>query len=342
VTAPAASGGRAGRDVEPGDDRALRPAGQQADGGQGRDQRRVHPAGSGAARGAWTRGQRAGQLDAADGYREDRDDLGGEQPPAGLHVLAEHRDPVAGAESSASPRVSGGWTAISEPACSAFCSMNSAPTPAIAVPYSSQLLKNATTPCQRGHRALQQRRGQRVSRRRRTAPNSAARALPRARMPAPITTTWKAPVAIRTSNPDTDAGAVVPPPDGAAAASPRPRDTVTTATAIQVVRGSLRRGQPARHQEGERQFDDEDGLDQGDRPGGQRDGLAHRGQHDHADAGQPHLVLEQVGEQRQAQVLAAGAVEAAIRCRTDAKPFNSAVSSANKTDTTAALSSVAG
>jgi hypothetical protein len=34
--------------------------------------------------------------------------------------------------------------------------------------------------------------------------------------------------------------------------------------------------------------------------------------------------------------LEAGAVEAAIRCRTDAKPLNSAVSSANKTDTTAA------
>ena len=32
----------------------------------------------------------------------------------------------------------------------------------------------------------------------------------------------------------------------------------------------------------------------------------------------------------------ASAVEAAIRCRTDAKPLNSAVSSANKTDTTAA------
>jgi hypothetical protein len=47
----------------------------------------------------------------------------------------------------ASPRVSGGWTATSEPACRAFCSMNSAPTPAAAVPYSSQALKNATTPC---------------------------------------------------------------------------------------------------------------------------------------------------------------------------------------------------
>src|SRR4029453_4544662 len=53
----------------------------------------------------------------------------------------------------------------------------------------------------------------------------------------------------------------------------------------------------------ERQLDDEDGLHQGDRPGGQRDGLADRGQQDHADAGQPHLVLEQVGEQGQGQGL---------------------------------------
>ena len=45
----------------------------------------------------------------------------------------------------ASPRVSGGWTATSEPACRAFCSMNSAPTPATAVPYSCQELKKAAT-----------------------------------------------------------------------------------------------------------------------------------------------------------------------------------------------------
>ena len=59
-------------------------------------------------------------------------------------------------------------------------------------------------------------------------------------MPAPITTASKAPVTIRTST-QTPMLARVPPPDGAAAASPRPRDTVTRATAIQVVRGSLRR-----------------------------------------------------------------------------------------------------
>jgi hypothetical protein len=43
-------------------------------------------------------GQRAGQLDAADGDGDDGDDLDREQPPAGLHVLAEDGDPVAGAD----------------------------------------------------------------------------------------------------------------------------------------------------------------------------------------------------------------------------------------------------
>jgi hypothetical protein len=50
--------------------------------------------------------------------------------------------------------VSGGWTATSEPACRAFCSRNSAPTPAAAVPYSSQDVKKAATPCDRAETAL--------------------------------------------------------------------------------------------------------------------------------------------------------------------------------------------
>jgi hypothetical protein len=47
---------------------------------------------------------------------------------------------------SASPRVSGGWAATSEPACRLFCSRNSEPTPAAAAPYSCQEVKNGTTP----------------------------------------------------------------------------------------------------------------------------------------------------------------------------------------------------
>jgi hypothetical protein len=50
--------------------------------------------------------------------------------------------------------VSGGWTATSEPACRAFCSRNSAPTPATAVPYSSQEVKNAAMPWDSADTAL--------------------------------------------------------------------------------------------------------------------------------------------------------------------------------------------
>jgi hypothetical protein len=55
---------------------------------------------------------------------------------------------------SASPRVSGGWTATSEPACRAFCSRNSAPTPATAAPYSCQEEKNGPMPTDRAATAL--------------------------------------------------------------------------------------------------------------------------------------------------------------------------------------------
>ena len=55
---------------------------------------------------------------------------------------------------SASPRVSGGWTATSEPACRPFCSRNSAPTPATAVAYSCQELKNGPMPRDRAATAL--------------------------------------------------------------------------------------------------------------------------------------------------------------------------------------------
>jgi hypothetical protein len=43
-------------------------------------------------------GERAGQLDAADGHGDDGDDLDGEQPPGGLDVLAENGHPVTRAD----------------------------------------------------------------------------------------------------------------------------------------------------------------------------------------------------------------------------------------------------
>jgi len=42
--------------------------------------------------------QRAGELDAADGDGEHGEDLDDEQPAAGVHLLAEDRHPVAGAD----------------------------------------------------------------------------------------------------------------------------------------------------------------------------------------------------------------------------------------------------
>jgi len=50
--------------------------------------------------------------------------------------------------------VSGGWTATSDPACRAFCSRKSAPTPATAVAYSCQEVKNGAIPCDRAATAL--------------------------------------------------------------------------------------------------------------------------------------------------------------------------------------------
>jgi hypothetical protein len=43
-------------------------------------------------------GQRAGKLDAAEGDRDQGDELHDEQPAAGLDVLAEDGHPVAGAD----------------------------------------------------------------------------------------------------------------------------------------------------------------------------------------------------------------------------------------------------
>jgi hypothetical protein len=70
-------------------------------------------------------------------------------------------------------------------------------------------------------------------------PNAAARALPRVRTPMVITIASKIPVTTSVMI-HTMSGACVPPPDGWAAARPTPRLTVTSATAHQVIWGSLR------------------------------------------------------------------------------------------------------
>ena len=99
-------------------------------------------------------GQRAGQLDAAEGHRDHGDDLDDQQPAAGPHVLAEDGHPVAGADQRVAEgerRLDGDQRA--RPA-GAFCSRNSAPTPAAAVAYSCQVLKNAAAPRGRAATAL--------------------------------------------------------------------------------------------------------------------------------------------------------------------------------------------
>ena len=56
---------------------------------------------------------------------------------------------------------------------------------------------------------------------------------------------------------------------------------------------------PAAEQQGQRQLDDEDGLDQRDGAGGQGPGLQQGGHDDHADPSQPDLAVQQVGDQPQ-------------------------------------------
>src|SRR5580704_14095810 len=140
---------------------------------------------------------------------------------------------------NASPRVSGGWTATSEPACRAFCSRNSAPTPATAVAYSCHVVKNAAAPCGRTATALFSSVAVSEYPQAAASPSAAARALPRARTPTVITTASKQAVAISTVT-HILALACADPPDGAAAQSPSPRLAVTRITAHQVRRGSLR------------------------------------------------------------------------------------------------------
>ena len=56
-------------------------------------------------------------------------------------------------------------------------------------------------------------------------------------------------------------------------------------------------GERGEHQR-DRQLDDEDRLDQGDRAGRERGRLGDRGHDDHADAGQPHPAPDEVGDER--------------------------------------------
>ena len=56
-------------------------------------------------------------------------------------------------------------------------------------------------------------------------------------------------------------------------------------------------GERGEHQR-DRQLDDEDRLYERDRAGRERGGLGHRRHDDHADAGEPHPALDEIGDQR--------------------------------------------
>ena len=139
----------------------------------------------------------------------------------------------------ASPTVSIGCEAARVPACSAFCSRNSAPTPAIAVPYSCHVSKKATGPWSSAATASFRNAAVSAYPHAAARPSRAARGSPVTRSAETISTASKQPVAIR-ARIQVPIGAWSTPPLGWAAASPVPRLTVTSATAPQV-RGASRR-----------------------------------------------------------------------------------------------------
>jgi hypothetical protein len=245
-------------------------------------------------------GQGAGQLDAADGDGDDGDDLDGEQPAAGLHVLAEDEHPVAGADQ----RVAQGQRGLDGHQRAGLQGVLQQEQRADADDRGPVQLPGAeerdeALVVEGGYRALHQRRGQRVAAGGGQAERRGAGVAP-------------GPHADGDEDREESAGddqRQYPDPDGGVVAAtgrrgrrqPEAEGDRHQADGVPGHPRQLAVRQLARHQQGERQLDDEDGLHQRHRAGGQRGRLAHRGDDDHGDAGQPHLVLDQVPEQRQVQ-----------------------------------------
>jgi hypothetical protein len=245
-------------------------------------------------------GQRAGQLDAADGDGDDGDDLGGEQPSARLHVLAEDGDPVAGADQRVAQgerRLDGHQRAGLQGVLQQEQRADPGDRGPVQLPGAEE--RRDALMIQGGHRALHQRRGQGVAARGGQAERGGAGVAPGPH-PGPDEDRLEDGGDDQGQRPDPDAGVV-------AAAGRRggrqagPEGDRDQADGDPGHPRQLAVRQLARHQQGERQLDDEDGLHQRHRTGGQRGRLAHRGDDDHGDAGQPDLVLDQVPEQRQVQ-----------------------------------------
>ncbi|MGD0065654.1 MAG: hypothetical protein ABSB76_19685 [Streptosporangiaceae bacterium] len=231
--------------------------------------------------------------------------------------------------------MSGGWTATREPACRAFCSRNSAPTPAAAVAYSCQDVKNGTTPRDRADTALFINVAVSAYPQAAASPSAAARVFPWPRTPMAITIASKQPVTISVVT-QTFREACVVPPDGAAAARPPPRLTVTRPTAHQVSRGSLRwASQPATSKvNGSSMM--KMGWTRATGPVSSATAWLTAAKITRPIPASQTLRLIRYLNRDRCSAWEAGAVAAAIRCRTDAMPLHSAVSRANKTDTTAA------
>jgi hypothetical protein len=248
--------------------------------------------------------QRPGQLDAADRDGEHGDDLDDQQPPAGVDLLAQDSHPVAGADQ----RVAQGERRLhrdQRPGLQAVLQQEQRADPGHRGPVQLPGAEERPDPLvQVRDRALHQRRGQRV------AAGGGQPERRSARVPAGPDADGdhhrlEAGGDDQRRDPDLEAG-VRPAAGRRGGREPGTEGHRDQADGPPGPPRQLAPVQPARHQQGERQLDDEDGLHQRDRAGGQRGGLAQRGQDDKSDAGQPDLVLDQVTEQRQVQRLGGG------------------------------------
>ena len=125
-------------------------------------------------------------------------------------------------------------------------------------------------------------------------------------------------------------------PEGAAAASPAPRLTVTRPTAHQVIRGSRRRFTRLATSRVNGSSMMKIGCTSATGPVASAVAWQTAARMTIAIPASQTLRLIRYPNRDRRRACDWGAVEAAIRCRTDASPLNNAVSSANKTDTTAA------
>jgi hypothetical protein len=247
-------------------------------------------------------GQRAGQLDAADGDGDDGDDLDREQPSAGLHVLAEDEDTVAGADDRVAQgerRLDGDQRAGLKGILQHEQRADPGGRGPVQLPGAEE--RRDALLVQGGDRALHQRRGQRVAAGGGQAECGGAGVALGAHAK-PDDDRLEGSGDDQGQRPDPDAG-VVAAAGRRGGRQPGAESHRDQGDGDPGHPGQLAVGQLARHQQGERQLDDEDGLHQRHRPGGQRDRLADRGHDDQADAGQPDPVLDQVPEQGQVQRL---------------------------------------